>query len=129
MKDTLYQGQPLRNLLNMSAGDKHTVNESANRVMGNKDHHRDMGLETIAKLLDGTKAKSKNIFYNNVLTDIIANYIAFKAGDKYDDLMKKVFQDKIKIKHNVSYEKKGRAKWDNAKQTFHPPKKNQLYSN
>ena len=118
MKDTLYQGQPLRNLLNMSAGDKHTVNESANRVMGNKDHHRDMGLETIAKLLDGTKAKSKNIFYNNVLTDIIANYIAFKAGDKYDDLMKKVFQDKIKIKHNVSYEKKGRAKWDKNKSKY-----------
>jgi len=118
MKDTLYQGQPLRNLLNMSAGDKHTVNESANRVMGNKDHHRDMGLETIAKLLDGTKAKSKNIFYNNVLTDIIANYIAFKAGDKYDDLMKKVFQDKIKIKHNVSYEKKGRAKWDKKKSKY-----------
>jgi len=118
MKDTLYQGQPLRNLLNMSAGDKHTVNESANRVMGNKDHHRDMGLETIAKLLDGTKAKSKNIFYNNVLTDIIANYIAFKAGDKYDDLMKKVFKDKIKIKHNVSYEKKGRAKWDKKKSKY-----------
>ena len=34
MENTLYQGQPLRNLLNMSAGDKHTVNESANRVMG-----------------------------------------------------------------------------------------------
>jgi CubicO group peptidase (beta-lactamase class C family) len=118
MENTLYQGQPLRNLLNMSAGDKHTVNESANRVMGNKDHHRDMGLETIAKLLDGTKAKSKNIFYNNVLSDIIANYIAFKAGDKYDDLMKKVFQDKIKIKHNVSYEKKGRAKWDKNKSKY-----------
>ena len=118
MENTLYQGQPLRNLLNMSAGDKHTVNESANRVMGNKDHHRDMGLETIAKLLDCTKAKSKNIFYNNVLTDIIANYIAFKAGDKYDDLMKKVFQDKIKIKHNVSYEKKGRAKWDKNKSKY-----------
>ena len=118
MENTLYQGQPLRNLLNMSAGDKHTVNESANRVMGNKDHHRDMGLETIAKLLDGTKVKSKNIFYNNVLTDIIANYIAFKAGDKYDDLMKKVFQDKIKIKHNVSYEKKGRAKWDKNKSKY-----------
>ncbi len=118
MKNTLYQGQPLRNLLNMSAGDKHTVNKSANRVMGNKDHHRDMGLETIAKLLDGTKAKSKNVFYNNVLTDIIANYIAFKAGDKYDNLMKKVFQDKIKIKHKVSYEKKGRAKWDKNKSKY-----------
>ena len=105
MKNTLYQGQPLRNLLNMNAGDKHTVNKKANRVMGNKDHHRDMGLETIANLLDGTKAKGNEVFYNNVLSDIIANYIVFKAGDKYDKLMKKVFQDKIKIEHRVAYEK------------------------
>ena len=105
MKNTLYQGQPLRNLLNMNAGDKHTVNKKANRVMGNKDHHRDMGLETIANLLDGTKAKGNEVFYNNVLTDIIANYIVFKAGDKYDELMKKVFQDKVKIEHEVAYEK------------------------
>ena len=118
MKNTLYQGQPLRNLLNMSAGDKHTVNKKANRVMGNADHHRDMGLETIANLLDGTKAKGNTIFYNNVLADIIANYIAFKAGDKYDELMKKVIQDKIKIEHKVAYEKHGRAKWDKKKSKY-----------
>ena len=105
MKNTLYQGQPLRNLLNMSAGDKHTVNFKANRVMGSKAHHRDMSLKTIAKLLDGTKAKGNEVFYNNVLTDIIANYIVFKAGDKYDELMKKVFQDKVKIEHEVAYQK------------------------
>ena len=105
MKNTLYQGQPLRNLLNMNAGDKHTVNFKANRVMGSKAHHRDMSLKTIAKLLDGTKAKGNEVFYNNVLTDIIANYIVFKAGDKYDELMKKVFQDKIKIENEIAYGK------------------------
>jgi len=118
MKNTLYQGQPLRNLLNMSAGDKHTVNFKANRVMGSKAHHRDMSLKTIAKLLDGTKAKGNEVFYNNVLTDIIANYIVFKAGDKYDELMKKVFQDKVKIEHEVAYEKHNRAKWDKKKSKY-----------
>ena len=110
MKNTLYQGQPLRNLLNMSAGDKHTVNDKANRVMGSTEHHRDMGLDTIADLLEGTKSKGSKIFYNNVLSDIIANYIVFKAGNKYDELMKKVFQDKVKIKHEVAYEKHGTSK-------------------
>ena len=33
------------------------------------------------------------IFYNNVLADVIANYVAFKAGDNYDELMRKVFQN------------------------------------
>lgn len=110
MKNTLYQGQPLRNLLNMSAGDKHTVNKRASRVMGSSEHHRDMSLDTIAYLLDGTKAKGNKVFYNNVLSDIIANYVVFKAGDKYDDLMKKVFQDKIKIENEIAYEKHGQSR-------------------
>ena len=107
MKNTLYQGQPLRNLLNMNAGDQHVVDKDTSRFMGSTEHHRDMGLDTIAYLLDGTKKKGNKIFYNNAFSDIIANYVVFKAGDKYDDLMRKVFQDKIKIENKVSYEKHG----------------------
>ena len=105
MKNTLYQGQPLRNLLNFTAGDRHTVDDRGSRVMGSSTHHRNMGLDTIAKLLDGTEAKGDEVFYNNVLSDIIANYIIFKAGENYDDLMRNVFQDKVKIEHEVTYEK------------------------
>ena len=107
MENTLYQGQPLRNLLNMNAGDMHVVDKDSTRFMGSPEHHRHMGLDTIAYLLDGTKKKGNKIFYNNALSDIIANYVVFKAGDKYDELMKKVFQDKIKIENQVSYEKHG----------------------
>ena len=107
MENTLYQGQPLRNLLNMNAGDKHVVDKNSTRFMGSPEHHRNMGLDTIAYLLDGTKKKGNRVFYNNALSDIIANYVVFKAGDKYDELMKKVFQDKIKIENQVSYEKHG----------------------
>ena len=105
MNNTLYYGQPLRNLLNMSAGDSHVMtNDKTSRFKGSDIHHRDMGLDTIAYLLQGTKAKINKVFYNNALADIIANYIVFKSGDKYDDLMKKVFQEKIKIKNPVGYE-------------------------
>ena len=93
----------------MSAGDKHVVDKNTTRFKGSKKHHRDMGLDSIAQLLDGTKAKGNNVFYNNALTDIIAKYIVFKTGDKYDDLMRQVFQDKIKIGNEVSYEKHGTA--------------------
>ena len=105
MNNTLYYGQPLRNLLNMSAGDSHVMtNDKTSRFKGSDIHHRDMGLDTIAYLLQGTKAKNNKVFYNNALADIIANYIVFKSGDKYNDLMKKVFQEKIKIKNPVGYE-------------------------
>ena len=121
MENTLYQGQPLRNLLNMNAGDMHVVDKDSTRFMGSTEHHRNMGLDTIAYLLDGTKKKGNKIFYNNALSDIIANYVVFKAGDKYDDLMKKVFQDKIKIENKVSYEKHGQS-------VFHILDKNPKYN-
>ena len=109
MSNTLYQGQRLRNLLNMSAGDMHTVNKKSSRVMGSNKHYRDMGLDKIAALLDGTKKRGTHIFYNNVLTDIIANYVVFKSGNKYDELMRSIFQDKVKIKYRISYEKHRRT--------------------
>ena len=97
MNYTLYYGQPLINLLNMNAGDKHTVKKRASRVIGTNTHHRNMDHISIAKLLHGTKLKGNNLFYNNVLTDIIASYVAHKTGDDYDKLLKSVFQDIIKI--------------------------------
>ena len=109
MSNTLYQGQRLRDLLNMSASDRHTVNKRSQRVMGSNKHHRDMGLDKIAALLDGTKKRGTHIFYNNVLTDIIANYVVFKSGNKYDELMRSIFQDKVKIKYRISYEKHRRT--------------------
>jgi len=105
MSKTLYQGQPLRNLLNMNAGDGHTVNERANRVIGTNTHHRDLGLDTIAAALEGTQKRGEAVRYNNVLTDILANYVVYKAGSNYDSLMREVFQNKVKIKYEVAYER------------------------
>ena len=56
-------------------------------------------------------------FYNNALADIIANYIVFKSGKDYDKLMKKVFQDKIKIGNEIAYEKHGQTR--NMSQIIH----------
>ena len=106
MSKTLYQGQPLLDLLNMRAGDKHTIDEKRSHyIMGATKHHRHMGLNEIARLLEGTKKRGRKLFYNNFLTDVLANYIVFKSGEKYDYLMRKVFQEKVKIAHPIYYEK------------------------
>jgi hypothetical protein len=105
MSKTLYQGQPLSNLLNMNAGDKHTVDKDSTRVMGSTTHNREMGLDTIAASLEGIEKRGNEVFYNNFLTSVIKNYVVFKAGDNYDELMRKVFQDKVKIEFAVSYAK------------------------
>jgi hypothetical protein len=105
MSETLYQGQPLIDLLNMKAGDAHTVQPGATRWKGSGEHHRRLRLQQVAKILRGTQKSSKALFYNNTLTDLIANYTAYKAGDPFDTLMKKIFREKVKIENPVYLEK------------------------
>ena len=63
MSKTLYNEQPLINLLNMNAGDKHTVNQQGSRyVMGSKVSHREMDHITVAKLLEGTEKRVMKFF-------------------------------------------------------------------
>jgi len=109
MEKTLYDRQPLRNLLNMQAGDRHIVNDRSSHVMGSKIHHRATGLDAIAKALENTRSGTKEVFYNNFLTDVIANYLAYKSGDYFEDLLRKVFQDKIKIENEVAFELRERV--------------------
>ena len=123
MKDTVYDQQPLIDLLNMRAGDSHTIDrENSHYVMGSSLHHRDMGLDTIAGLLSGTEKKGRTLFYNNFLADVLANYVAFKSGSYYDRLMKKVFQDKVKIANQVSYEMHRKTLTDGRKSRFYGSK-------
>jgi hypothetical protein len=104
MNNTVYDGQPLINLLNMNAGDEHTVNPTSSRVMGSNKHHRDIDHISVAELLRGTKRKGNKLFYNNILTDIIASYVAYKVGDDYEKLLKMIFQDKIKIENKIYFQ-------------------------
>ena len=127
MSKTLYQGQRLRDLLNMRAGDRHIVEKNSSYIKGSDSHHRDMDLETIAFLLEGTKKKGNGVFYNNFLSDVIANYIAFKSGDNYDELMRSIFQDKVKIKYSVSYEKHKKA-WNKSMKFRGDPQTEASYS-
>ena len=113
MNNTVYDGQSLINLLNMNAGDKHTQS-GRNRVMGATVNHRDMDHISISELLRGTQRKGNEIYYNNVLADIIASYVAYRAGDDYNKLLKIVFQDKIKIENEVHFELH-KANWFSSK--------------
>ena len=115
MSKTLYNEQPLINLLNMNAGDKHTVNQQGSRyVMGSKVSHREMDHITVAKLLEVQKKRVMKLFYNNVLSDIVASYVAYRADKNYDKLLKAVFQDKVKIKNEVHFElHKNTSDWIN----------------
>jgi len=58
--------------------------------------------------LKGTK-KSKLIYnYSALTTNVIMNYVKHKAGDDWDKLLHKVFNEHVKVKNNVQFQRSRR---------------------
>ena len=116
IKDTLYEDAVLLDLLNMKGGDQKWVGErrnvgSDNRIKGEKkeENVNVIGLvKVMNKYLRGTE-KSKLIYnYSALTTNVIMNYVKHKAGDNWDKLLHKVFNEHIKVKNNVQFQKSRR---------------------
>jgi hypothetical protein len=57
------------------------------------------------KYLRGTE-KSKLIYnYSALTTNVIMNYVKFKAGDNWDKLLHKVFNEHVGVKNKVQFQK------------------------
>ena len=116
IKDTLYEDAVLLDLLNMKGGDQKWVGErrnigSDNRIKGEKpeENVNVIGLVKVKdKYLRGTE-KSKLIYnYSALTTNVIMNYVKYKAGDNWDKLLHKVFNEHVKVKNNVQFQKSRR---------------------
>ncbi|MDC0234644.1 hypothetical protein OAJ63_01995 [Candidatus Pelagibacter sp.] len=116
IKDTLYEDAVLLDLLNMKGGDQKWVGErrnvgSDNRIKGGKPEENVsvIGLEKVMnKYLKGTE-KSKLIYnYSALTTNVIMNYVKFKAGDNWDKLLHKVFNEHVKVKNSVQFQRSNR---------------------
>ena len=116
IKDTLYEDAVLLDLLNMKGGDQKWVGErrnigSDNRIKGEKpeENVNVIGLVKVKdKYLRGTE-KSKLIYnYSALTTNVIMNYAKHKAGDNWDKLLDKVFNEHVKVKNNVQFQKSRR---------------------
>jgi len=114
IKDTLYEDAVLLDLLNMRGGDQKWVGErrnegkSDNRIKGEKkeENVNVIGLERVMnKYLRGTK-KSKLIYnYSALTTNVIMNYVKHKAGADWDKLLHKVFNEHVKVKNSVQFQR------------------------
>ena len=114
IKDTLYEDAVLLDLLNMKGGDQKWVGErrnegkSDNRIKGEKkeENVNVIGLvKVMNKYLRGTE-KSKLIYnYSALTTNVIMNYVKHKAGNDWDKLLHKVFNEHVKVKNNVQFQK------------------------
>ena len=97
----------------MKGGDQKWVGErrnvgSDNRIKGLKkeENVNVIGLvKVMNKYLRGTE-KSKLIYnYSALITNVIMNYVKFKAGDNWDKLLHKVFNEHVGVKNNVQFQK------------------------
>ena len=113
IKDTLYEDAILLDLLNMKGGDQKWVGErrnvgSDNRIKGSKkeENVNVIGLvKVMNKYLRGTE-KSKLIYnYSALTTNVIMNYVKHKTGEDWDKLLHKVFNEHVKVKNNVQFQK------------------------
>jgi glutaredoxin-related protein len=116
IQNTLYEDAVLLDLLNMKGGDQKWVGErrnvgSDNRIKGKKkeENVNVIGLEKVMnKYLKGTE-KSKLIYnYSALTTNVIMNYVKFKAGDDWDKLLHKVFNEHVKVKNSVQFQRSNR---------------------
>jgi len=105
MENTLYYGQPLIRLLNMSAGDTNVIEEYSGSFIktGAGIHNQPLidAVENEDELKNTKPVENASYSYSNLTSDVLFNYIAHRVGDEFDSFLSKFYQQKIGIKHPV----------------------------
>lgn len=105
MKNTLYDGQPLSNLLNMSAGDSHVIGPKSQTFVktGGNIHNQPLKISVSneGELKDTRPISNASYSYSNLTSDILFNFIAHKVGNDFGDFLIDFYQKKIGIKYPV----------------------------
>jgi len=126
IKDTLYEDSILLDLLNMKGGDQKYIGERLkprrDNILkkGKKENASNIGVvKVMNKYLRGTE-KSKLIYnYSALTTNVIMNYVKHKAGADWDKLLHKVFNEHVKVKNSVQFQK-SRKYFDDDKAEYSP---------
>ena len=111
LENTLYEGQPIINLLNMASGDQKYVDS----MMGLKNSKRwinSVSIESVMKKeLKDSKVGKLKYNYSNLDTNIVASYLIYKMGNKeFKKLVKEILVDKAGIEYNVkAFKKNGKG--------------------
>jgi CubicO group peptidase (beta-lactamase class C family) len=117
IKNTLYEGQSLIDLLNMTAGDENYTgarfSKSDNRIKIN-GIIKNVNTVPLYKVMKGaTQLHTKRTTswfsetpiynYNALVTNTIMNYVIYKTGDDWEPLLHKVFTQHVKVKDEVHF--------------------------
>ena len=98
VKDTIYEGQTLIDLVNMRAGDQGYAHKNKVFLPGKRERHtRARPLTTTLRQLKGTTPNNKYYNYNDLVVMTLTNYIRYKTGNNYRQFTTDFLQKKIGI--------------------------------
>ena len=106
MKDTLYFGQPLINLLNMKSGDSSVIKQFGGEF---KNTGRPLhgyaplltAVRTEGELKNSKPAKHQNFSYSDLTADVISSYLIQRIGSDYEQFISDFYQNKVKVEHPI----------------------------
>ena len=105
MENTLYYGQPIINLLNMSAGDTKVLNRGTTFIKSGRNIHNGKPILHAVKNeneLKNTKPQTGAKYsYSNFTSDVLFNFIAHRVGDNFEQFLTDFYQKKIGIEYPV----------------------------
>ena len=105
MENTLYFGQPLIKLLNMSAGDSHVIAEFSGSFTktGSGIHNQPLivSVQKEGELKNTKPIKDAAYSYSNLTSDVLFNFVAHRVGEDFGTFLQNFYQRKIGIKHPV----------------------------
>ena len=118
VQNTLFQDQVLIDLLNMQAGDDKYVGERIRPRADSKlkKYYPKISVNTVPlrdllqfhfkdskKHIPSFNAKKPKYNYSALTTNVIMNYVIYKTGKDWEQLLHKVFNQHIKVKENVRF--------------------------
>jgi len=115
LDNTLYEGQSLLNVLNMTAGDQNYIGErirpqNDNMWKASGKNINMTSLETIMNSYMQNTNKGTDVYnYSALTTHVLMNYVIYKAGNNWEELLDKVFDNKNSVYFEKTREGNGHS--------------------
>ena len=121
LENTLYENQPIINILNMASGTQlHIDTKGGGTFYNSKKWANRWSINDLAKEeLKNTKPGINKYHYANLNTNVFASYVMATMGKKeYKKMLNDIFQNKIGIQYNVVMKQPSKSKKSDLSMTY-----------
>ena len=121
LENTLYENQPIINILNMASGTQlHIDTKGGGTFHNSKKWANRWSINDLAKEeLKNTKPGINKYHYANLNTNVFASYVMATMGKKeYKKMLNDIFQNKIGIEYNVVMKQPSKSKKSDLSMTY-----------